>query len=135
MIQLNFVKPTAMLFDGQAVTDHNRGSVEISVDRIEERVRTQYGAMRKYHRADKHSFSVSWQDVPETDNDTVDGGMGARDIREFYLNAVDNFILTLSYDNEDTETYYVVFDEFSMSLSRRYGYSNLYDVSLSLEEV
>lgn len=135
MIQVNFVRPAAIAFNGVYLTDHNRGPVEVSTERIENRVRTQGGDMRKYYRADKHSFSVSWQQLPETNADTIDGELGAREIQDFYLATTDDFTLTITYDNGDTDTYEVVFDDFSMSLTRRYGYANLYDVSISLEEV
>lgn len=135
MRQLNFVKPAAMAFGQFYVTDHNRAPVEITVERLESRVRTQGGDMRKYYRADKRTFSASWTLVPENNNHTVDAAMGAGEVRDFYFDNPDEFTLTLSYDNGDVEQFTVVFTDFSLTLARRQGQVDLYDMSVTLEEV
>jgi len=40
--------------------------------------------MRKNVIAQKHTFNISWEDVPNTSTYTVDGGWGASQIYEFY---------------------------------------------------
>ena len=46
------------------LSDHNRGEISFSTDRIEKRERMINGRMRSYHVADKLNLSVSWQNLP-----------------------------------------------------------------------
>ena len=45
-------------------SDHNRGEISISKQRIENRQRMVNGTMRSYHVADKVTISTSWQMLP-----------------------------------------------------------------------
>jgi hypothetical protein len=46
------------------LSDDNRGPIEFTQDRIENRVRTVNGRMRSYHIADKLQISLSWDMLP-----------------------------------------------------------------------
>lgn len=46
------------------LSDHNRGEINISQKRIEERKRTINGRMRSYHIADKLNLSWNWTNLP-----------------------------------------------------------------------
>lgn len=46
------------------LSDHNRDSLSISTERIEQRQRMANGTMRSYHIADKLSISISWSMLP-----------------------------------------------------------------------
>ena len=46
------------------LTDDNRSSLQVTLDRIEYKKRMINGRMRSYHVADKKTFSVSWKDLP-----------------------------------------------------------------------
>ncbi len=46
------------------LSDHNRGEIGFTPQRIEQRQRTINGRMRSYHIADKLSMSVSWNMLP-----------------------------------------------------------------------
>jgi len=135
MRQFNFVKPAALRFDGEYVSDHNRSALGISYERIENRIRTQGGGMRKYYRADKRTIDCSWEQLPETDQDTVDFGMGAKDLETFFKQTSQAFPVQVTFDTGVTETYTMVFEDFSIELQSRLGDVNLYTVQLSLEEV
>jgi hypothetical protein len=135
MIQLNFAKPAAIKLGDDYLTDHNRAPISIEFERLENRVRTQLGRMRKYFRADKRSFSVSWTSLPHDSDHTVDAELGAEDMRDLYQSSHEPMTLTLTYDNGITDTYEVIIDEFSMQLTSRLGTRRMYDVNLSLEEV
>lgn len=45
-------------------SDHNRGDISMSQQRIENRVRTVNATMRSYHTADKINLSVNWDRLP-----------------------------------------------------------------------
>jgi hypothetical protein len=99
------------------LSDHNRGPLGISTDRIEKRERTINGKMRSYHIADKLKFDLAWSDLPSRSfsdlpnfNDTgkpttglsdhtVDGGAGGADLLNWYKTHVGPFYMFLAYDN------------------------------------
>jgi hypothetical protein len=46
------------------LSDHNRDSLSVSTERIEQRQRMANGTMRSYHIADKLNISMSWSMLP-----------------------------------------------------------------------
>jgi hypothetical protein len=46
------------------LSDHNRESLSVSTERIEQRQRMANGTMRSYHIADKLNVSISWSMLP-----------------------------------------------------------------------
>jgi hypothetical protein len=135
MRQLDFARPSAIVLEDETLTDHNRSSIAISYQRIHDTVRTQFGQLRKYHIADKRSFSLSWEMLPETSLHTVDGGMGAREMQNFFLEKTGQMFMTITYNAGDSEEVSVIITEFSIDLQKRWNPTNFYNVSLSLEEV
>jgi hypothetical protein len=101
------------------LSDHNRGEIGFSNNRIESRERMVNGRMRSYHVADKLSVSTSWDMLPSrayhlypefnsngisdynrinNEEFTVDGGAGGADMLEWYERYTGSFWLFLSYD-------------------------------------
>ena len=101
------------------LSDHNRGDIDFSPERIETRKRMINGRMRSYHIADKLSISTSWEmlpsrayhEYPDFDSDgsteffkvnsqefTADGGAGGMEILDWYDRYTGSFWLYLSYD-------------------------------------
>lgn len=135
-----FLKPALMLWDNNAISDHNRSPVSIEVDRIETSNRMANGTLRKYVIADKRTFSVSWDDLPHSEEYTVDGFWGKREIEAFYnggqpgMAGAGPFTLTLNEGDGTVNTYTVVFSSYSAEVSKR-GLYDFWNVSVSLEEV
>lgn len=117
--------PPNLIDQFMVLSDHNRGEINFSPERIESRQRTINGRMRSYHIADKWSVSWSWNNLPSrsylTDPDfspanegvfvagkstlintpseyTVDGGAGGVDILNWYENHKGSFWMYLAYD-------------------------------------
>jgi hypothetical protein len=101
------------------LSDHNRGDMQFTNQRIEQRQRTINGRMRSYHIADKISMSVSWDMLPsrgyarfpgydeETgiseykrsqEEYTADGGAGGVELLDWYENHPGPFWMYLAYD-------------------------------------
>jgi hypothetical protein len=101
------------------LSDHNRGEIDISPERLEQRQRTINGRMRSYHIADKLNFSWSWSLLPSrafyqnaafnettgispyqnnTQEFTSDGGAGGVEILDWYENHKGPFWMYLAYD-------------------------------------
>lgn len=135
MRQFNFVKDAILEIDGQFITDHNRTPLSVSYERIESSTRTQNGTLRKYHRADKRTVSCNWDNLPPTDNDTVDGGAGAKDIETIYKEGTGVVDVVITYDTGVTENLTMVITSFSLDVESRKSGGTLYSASLELEEV
>jgi hypothetical protein len=127
------------------ISEHNRSAINIDVDRFEKTQRMSNGSLRKIWIADKKNISSSWSNLPTYSTLTVDGGMGAEDIRAFYLNkGKGTFKIKISYNAVTARDEIVLasFTSCTFSISKRNVRSSLasvpqefWDVSLSLEEV
>lgn len=112
------------------LSDHNRGELNFTPTRIEQRQRTINGRMRSYHIADKLTMSVSWSNLPSrgyyqdaafnqsgvseykntTNEFTSDGGAGGVELLDWYENHKGPFWMFLAYDKysnfgKDNEDY------------------------------
>jgi len=90
--------------------------------------------MRKYVIADKRTFDISWTDLPNSTDYTVDGFWGGSDIELFYRNNFGSFIMTITHGDGTTEAVNVMFASYSSSIKKR-GLYDFWDVTVSLEEV
>lgn len=135
MSRLNFSRPVGLSMDFEDLTDHNRSPIDIRYNRIHDTIRTQFGQLRKYHRADKREISVAWSMLPETSQHTVDGGLGAREMEEIFLQKTGEIELIVTYDNGDDETIQVIITDFTIDLVKRWKPTNYYNVSMMLEEI
>ena len=108
------------------LSDHNRGSIDVTPQRIEQRKRMINGTMRSYHIADKLNISTSWERLPsrgfsfrpdfnQTTGEEVpskiiqtveqniikytsDGGAGGAEMLKWYQDHTGPFWVFLSYD-------------------------------------
>jgi hypothetical protein len=100
------------------LSDHNRGEINFTPTRIEERKRTVNGRMRSYHIADKLQISWNWTSLPsraysdfanfnssglsplksQSTEYTSDGGAGGVEILDWYEKHKGPFWMFLSYD-------------------------------------
>ncbi len=131
---MRFAKPRLIRLNQVPVTDHNRSSLSITTERIETRKRMANGTMRTYWIADKNSWSMSWEMLPNTNAATVDGYMGADTLESTYLAQHGDFELELTFGNSPVRIYRVMWKDFSKTLLKR-GKYDFYDVSASFEEV
>ena len=127
------------------VSEHNRASASLEIERIEKTQRMSNGSLRKIWIADKKIFSASWGRLPTYNTMTVDGGMGASEIQSFYLNkGKGSFNVKISYNgvSDRDEIILMVFTSCNFTVIKRNVKSSsasvpqeFWDVSLSLEEV
>lgn len=129
-----FAKPTIMTWNGNKVTDHNRGALSVSVERIEESTRMANGTMRKYIIADKRTFTTGWSDLPQSAHLTVDGFWGKNEIENWWNTTTGQFELKLYYGDGTTQLYYVMMTKFSAEISKR-GAFDFWKVDVELTEV
>ena len=109
---------TSLINQFLILSDHNRGELNFTPTRIEQRQRTINGRMRSYHIADKLTMSVSWTNLPSrsyyqdagflstglspekntTHEFTSDGGAGGVELLDWYENHKGPFWMFLAYD-------------------------------------
>jgi hypothetical protein len=142
---------------GGRASDHSRTAINESVKRIETTNRMANGTLRKYVVATKREWSTSWDLLPHTSRYTVDGFMGALELIKFYEEHPYNFQVTVVngqiagpgdaiYRHPATEVankqrlyrakvYQAHFTDFSAELVKRGDKYDMYNVSLSMEEI
>lgn len=135
MRQLEFIKPAAIELDGVFLTDHNRSELTINNERFVNDIRTQFGDLRRYFRADKKNFTVSWSMIPQNFEYTVDANFGAEDMKDFFESKPGVLDMKIYFDFGDEQDYKVVITDFSFTLRNRWDDYRFYDCSLTMEEV
>jgi hypothetical protein len=131
------------------LTEHNRQPLSINTERIESSQRMANGTLRKYFIADKLILDVSWEMIPSFRNETVDGGWGAEDIKNFYESSAGRgafrvkinptvFSTSLVEESDgalsDDYTYTMVFTSCDFTVLKR-GLQTFWSVNISLEQV
>ena len=127
-------KGSLMSFNGNAITEHNRGEVSVEVTRIENSQRMHDGTLRKVVIADKLKWSVSWSDVPDTDAKCVDGKWGGDSLESFYKSTPGVFVFNIK-DSGVATNYNAVITSFEKTIKKRGNGAELWDVSITIEEV
>lgn len=124
LIYFGVKNPNTGVIAYNKISDHNRQPLDISIDEISNSQRTANGTLRKNIIAQKHSFNLSWQDFPNMSTYTVDGGWGASQIYDFYLDQKQPFYLkiTQKIDSDVVNNYQeflVQFSSCSMDIVKR----------------
>lgn len=134
---MTFKRLRLLRLNRTALTDHNRSELGVSYERIETRNRMANGTMRKYHVADKRTFTVSWSDVPNVATKTVDGFWSGREIQTFFNDAAGKGVVEIGVTDNLGVEYFVncVITDFSHSIKKRWQNWELWDFSLTLEEI
>lgn len=134
MPAMKLPKGSLLQLNGNALTEHNRSEIDVDIERIENAKRMANGSMRKYVVADKKVWSVSWQAVPSEDAYTVDGKWGGKSLESFYDSTPGVFILTVTNGTGTPEVYNAFISEFNKTIVKRGNNSDLWNMSLTIEE-
>lgn len=133
---LTFARPSDPDYASKRLSDHNRSPISLDYEKIENRERMANGTLRTYVVATKRKVKASWEDLPRQDSVTADGFWGANSMKNFYtLHGDGAFWVTINYGDSTTESFQVMFTDFSARLSKRNSYTDLYNVDFGLEEV
>lgn len=149
MMRQTFYRPALVVINGQRASDHARQPVSVTSKRIETSNRMADGTLRKYYVATKHEFQISWDLLPHTSYYTVDGFMGTNELEAAYDQTFGAFDLILvsgqtatngqTYAHQGrnyaSKTYKVHFTDFSKEFVKRGQKFDMYNVSLSMEEI
>lgn len=114
-------------------SDHSRSELSVDIERIGESDRMANARLRKYHVADKRTWSASWTLLPAPDEYVVNGH-GGKSMESFFNNTKGEFQMHISnVDATLDETVNVMFTEFNKSIAKRGAY-DMWNVSMSVEE-
>ena len=127
------------------LSEHNRSAISTDIYRHEQTARMANGSLRKIHIADKKTISTSWSMIPSFSSMTIDGGMGAQDLKTFYLNkGKGSFKVKVSYNGVSArdEIFTAFFQSASFNVIRRnvkmesgLDPQEFWNVDISLEEI
>lgn len=150
---------TIMLWDGSKITDHGRGPLNMSTERIGTDRRMADGTLRRFHIKNKRTWTISWENLPSTNSSTtgiktVDGGWSGEQIESFYQTTPGKFRMVLKRGSaagltppagattagapfEDANFYGVdvMITDFSKEVVKRGQSVDLWSVNVTLEEV
>ena len=134
------------------VTDHGRSELNVDVEPIETKQRMVNGTMRKFTVAKKRTFSWSWNNLPDKPvtflaNGTTHGNW----LESFYNSTNGAFLMRLrsgsdealsnvvrngtSLGEDNTRVFTVMFSEYSKSVVKRGRTFDMWNVTMSVEEV
>lgn len=133
------------------ITDHNRGPLSITVERIQKQNRMADGTLRRYSVSKKRTFNVSWDMIPSKRNatyggktgiTTVDGGWAGEDIETFHNANNGRIYMKLRKGADEAkaisdgtiETVQVMISDFSKEIVKR-GIVDFWSLSITMEEI
>ena len=134
------------------LTDDNRSTLNVGIERIEYKKRMINGRMRSYHVTDKKTFNVSWNEIPSASaglseaRNSMPGIAAGKQMVDWHSNHSQSFYMTLVYDTPNPERpsdslryrlewYNVFFDSFDYEVIKRGSLYDHWNVSMSLVEV
>jgi hypothetical protein len=128
-------KGSIMDWNGNGITEHNRGEFSVEWEEFESSSRMVDATLRRFIIAKKRRFSTSWDLVPNLTARTVDGKWGADAMKSFYETQVQPFTLAVRPGNGAVQTYTVYISNFSYAWAKRAQGYDMINVSVTLEEV
>src|ERR1035437_3925381 len=95
MTQVFLPKGSLMLWNDNAITEHARSPLLVTVTRIENSKRMADGTMRRYVIASKYKWTCSWAFLPDQMVVAIDGKWSALEIENFYNTTPGAFTLKI----------------------------------------
>ena len=149
---------TIMTWNNNKISDHGRKPLNMSTERIGTDKRMADGTLRRQHIAVKRTWSVSWENLPSTNEvingyKTADGGWSGEEMEMFYQTTPGAFRMVLrrgsasglavptdastfgpNYEDDNFYGVNVMLTEFSKEVTKR-GIVDFWNINVTLEEV
>ena len=128
--------PAAIEIDNIPLTDQGRSPVEVQREERSVVNELANGTRMKYVKKIAKTFSMSWTWLPDSDDATIDGGMGRQSLAEYLGESGDTHLLKFYDRNGGYQEYTVFVSDYSESLIRRNPHdgTHFWEVSLGFEE-
>lgn len=155
---MDWTTNTIMMWGASKVSDHSRGPLDVTTERIGTDKRMANGTLRRHHVGIKRTWAISWASIPSINDGgtgymkTADGGMAGRDIEDFVYANPGKFRMVLKngsasgvttptvaegslpYEDDNFYMANVMITDFSHQIIKR-GVVDLWSVNVTLEEV
>ena len=128
--------PAAIWWDNYPLTDQGREPVQVQRDERSVGIELASGKRKRYIKAIKKKFSLSWSWLPDEASDTIDGGYARRDIQNLIGETGDTHTITY-WDRNGGHTNYTCFvNSYQETLIRRDPTTGIHfwQVQIELEE-
>lgn len=132
---MSFPIESIVMFDGNPVTEHNRSSLTVSVEKLMEENRMVDGTLRRYIVGEKRRWKLSWSDLFSKAEWVVDGAWSGEEIQQFYYDTPGEFTLTVTFGDGATEQVLVMFEDLSVDILKRTTDFDIWNLDVSLVEV
>jgi len=138
---ISLPKGSLISLAGTDLSEHNRSSAQIDFESISLGERTLGGTLRKQFITRKRRISVSWENLPALDTQTVDGKAGRNTIKTLIetMMLLNNSSSALTYkevntsDVQTTTSLNVFVDSYNETLVRRADHQ-LWNISITFVE-
>lgn len=125
------------------ISDHGRGPLDISYERIEQKSRMFDGTLRRYVVAKKRSWTINWENLPSKAVALLAGGKPGEWMEDFHDSHDGDFLVRFRDGNAidavpsgtNSEVVRVMIGDFSKEVVKRTPTFDLWSVDLTLEEV
>lgn len=126
--------PALLFIDGFEFTDDGR-TINANVDKRETEIELANGTIKKYRKAVKHKYSISWDWLPGTETQTSDGKFG-RDKLVAIAMAGDPHICQVRIRDTEIVTFAGYIESYQEDLIRRDFITDtaFYSVKMDLRE-
>jgi hypothetical protein len=125
--------PAAVWLDNYPLTDQGRAPLQITRDERSVVNELATGLRKKYFKAVKHTFSMNWMWLPDSESDTIDGGLGRLRLKELVRDGESTRVLTVYDRDGGVDSYTVWTNSYEETLIRRDPSSGRHFWSVSVE--
>lgn len=127
--------PAAIKIDSTWLTDQGRQPVEAAREGRFIEIELASGRIKKYWQGNtKRTFSITWEWLPSTDVNNIDGYAGRDTMRGLLKDSQTTHTLTFNDKDGGNETYTVWVEEYTEALKRRSSEEFFWDVTVSFKE-
>lgn len=128
--------PAAIEVDSFSLTDQGRSPITMTRDERSVVVELANGTRKRYIKAIKHTFSMSWTWLPDSGDDTIDGGIARQKMWQLLGESEDIHTVRFYDRNAGWQEYYCFVNSYVEVLMRRDPASgtHFWEVTLELEE-
>jgi hypothetical protein len=125
------------------ITDHGRGPIQVSTERIENKQRMANGTLRRYTVAKKRTITASWDNLPDKPTTFLANGQPGNWIEDFHEANDGSFLVRLRAGSDRDTTFTgvngeiieVMITDFSKEVNKRGTAFDLWNLDITLEEV
>jgi len=129
--------PAAIEIDGSPLTDQGRAPISVTREERSTIVELASGGRKRYIKAVKHKFDMSWVWLPDTSDGTIDGGLGRQKLQQLVGESISTHTLRMYDRNAGWQEYSVFVESYIEVLKRRDATTgtHFWDVTASFLEV